>query len=71
VLYTFERSGNVPGREEPGQQDPAPVTAVALEPGTYQLALVVKDLTTGDVGFTRTTLEVPSFEDLAASDHRH
>jgi hypothetical protein len=44
---------------------------VALEPGRYQLALVVKDLTSSEVGITRTTLDVPNFDELAAGGQKH
>jgi GWxTD domain-containing protein len=36
----------------------------ALPPGTYRLALVVKNLATGDVGVTRTSIDVPGFDAL-------
>jgi hypothetical protein len=41
---------------------------VPLAPGTYQLAIAVKNATTGDAGTVRSQLEVPSFELLGTKN---
>jgi len=41
---------------------------VPLAPGTYQLAIAVKNATTGDAGTVRTQLEVPTFELLGTKN---
>ncbi len=64
VASTFERAGELRELEENGREDRNRKIAVPLEPGSYQLALVVKDVATGNVGVTRTTIEVPDYEAL-------
>ena len=38
-----------------------------LEPGKYQLALVVKDIGSGLTGTEYTSVEVPTFEELTVN----
>lgn len=35
---------------------------VPVAPGTYQLAIVTKNATTGDAGVLRTQIDVPTYE---------
>jgi GWxTD domain-containing protein len=65
VVFEFERSGEVDGKNIPGQRHSGREATAALEPGPYELALVVKDIASGKVGVTHTTFEVPKFEELA------
>jgi hypothetical protein len=41
---------------------------LALEPGPYDLAIAVKDISNGKVGVTHTKFEVPRFEELTTGN---
>jgi hypothetical protein len=64
VVDTIELSGQASERLDPTQPDPNREVMVALEPGTYELAIVVKDVNSGRVGVTRVPLFVRRYEDL-------
>jgi hypothetical protein len=64
VVSTFERTGKLGEVEEKGRVNPNLEITVALEPGSYRLALVVKDVGSGNVGVTRITFEAPGYEAL-------
>lgn len=66
VADTFERTGKWDAEGMSGYQNAIESAYVVLEPGSYQLAIVVKDLASGRVGVKRTTMDVPRFEELAA-----
>jgi hypothetical protein len=51
------------------QPNPNRETTVALEPGPYHLALVVKDIDSGKTGVMYTTFEVPGYEELGKQEH--
>ena len=46
-------------------------TTAILEPGTYDLALVVKDIISGRVGVIRVTLQVPNYDALSPAKQTH
>jgi GWxTD domain-containing protein len=64
VVDTIELSGQASERLDPTQPDPNREVMVALEPGTYELAIAVKDVNSGRVGVTRVPLFVSRYEDL-------
>jgi len=69
VISTFERSCDANKHEETGQRNPNRETTVALEPGPYQLALVVKDIDGGNTGVMYTTFKVPGYGVLGKQQH--
>jgi hypothetical protein len=69
VISTFERSANADEHGETGQRNPNRETTVALEPGPYQLALVVKDIDSGKTGVMYTTFKVPGYGELGKQQH--
>src|SRR5258708_38149671 len=64
VISTFERSGNADEHEETGQRNPNRETTAALEPGPYQLALVLKDIDSGRTGAMDTPFKIPASGEL-------
>jgi GWxTD domain-containing protein len=64
VVSTFERWGGVGEHEEPVRHHANRQATVALEPASYQLALVVRDSDTGKTGVIYTTFAVPRYEEL-------
>jgi GWxTD domain-containing protein len=64
VVSTFERCGQMDEQNESGEHNPNRETTVALEPGRYQLSLVVKDSDSGKTGVIYTTFEVPKYKEL-------
>jgi GWxTD domain-containing protein len=61
VISTFERrvNGDEPGREGLNRESTVP-----LKPGLYYLALIVKEVDSGNTGVSYTTFEVPRFDEL-------
>jgi len=68
IVFDFERSGEMDAKNVPGQRHSVREATAALEPGPYELAIVVKDIASGKVGVTHTTFEVPRFEELATGN---
>jgi GWxTD domain-containing protein len=63
VVDTFERVSLAEWRRA-GQVNLASEVTVALVPGPYRLAVVVKDLLSGKTGVIYTPLDVPTYEEL-------
>jgi hypothetical protein len=61
VVSTFESRIN---GDERGREDPNRETTVALKPGLYHLALVVKAIDSGKTGVSYTTFEVPGLDEM-------
>jgi GWxTD domain-containing protein len=68
VVFTFERCDRRDEQNESGEHNPNEEATVALEPGRYQLSLVVKDNDSGRTGVIYTTIEVPKFEELGKQE---
>jgi len=64
VVETFERAASIQELEHLGQATLNRETIVALEPGSYGLAIAVKDVASGNAGLLYTTLQVPRYDDL-------
>jgi GWxTD domain-containing protein len=64
VVSTFERTGEWDSYRHWDQLNPFESVELVLEPGTYELALVAKDVSSGNVGVVHTTIDVPGFEQL-------
>lgn len=64
VVSTFERAWGLGETTGNGRDNPNRAIAVALEPGTHQLALVVKDVCSENVGVEYTAFEVPGYKAL-------
>ncbi len=65
VIETFEDRISFDGQRNSAQAQPYSQFEAALSPGTYSLALVIKDVITGDVGTSRETIAIPSYENLS------
>lgn len=65
VVSTFERSGSL--AEHVGLPDPNLEVNIPLAPGSYRLDIVAKNPTSGEVGVTYTTIDVPAYEELDIS----
>jgi GWxTD domain-containing protein len=68
IVFDFERSSEVDEQNKPGRGNSSRQATIALDPGSYELAIVVKDIASGKVGVTHTTFEVPRFEELATGN---
>ena len=66
VVETFERKISLDGRRNSAQCQPDCQFNAAIAPGTYRLAIVVKNIVTGEVGTLHTAIDVPSYEKLNA-----
>jgi hypothetical protein len=66
VVETFERRVSLDGRRDSAQCQPDCQFNVAIAPGTYRLAIAVKNIVTGEVGTLHTSIDVPSYEKLNA-----
>jgi hypothetical protein len=64
VVNTFERSGSLAEQKRADQPDPNLEVTVPLAPGPYRLAIVVKNLLSGETGVVYTPLDVPTYEEL-------
>lgn len=64
VVDTIERSGEVEEKPEGSNQDLNRKAFLALDPGVYKLAIVVKDVNSGRVGVRYAPLSVPTYEEL-------
>jgi GWxTD domain-containing protein len=67
VVETFEHAASIQELEDLGQATLNRETIVALEPGSYGLAIAVKDVASGNAGLLYTTLQVPRYDDLRAA----
>jgi GWxTD domain-containing protein len=68
IAYTFERTVKFAEPEESHHGSPNQEAMLALEPGPYDLAIAVKDISNGKVGVTHTKFEVPRFEELTTGN---
>jgi hypothetical protein len=68
ITSSFERSADVTEPEEPGHGISTPEGTFALEPGPYELAIAVRDIASGNVSVKRTTIKVPTFEELVTEN---
>lgn len=64
IVETFERATSIHELEHSGQATLYRDTVVALEPGSYSLAIAVKDVASGNAGLVYTTVRVPRYDDL-------
>jgi GWxTD domain-containing protein len=65
VVETFERTCLLDaGRSAEPEPDPNREVTLPLEPGTYHLAIAIKDVASGEAGLLYTTLHVPSYDEL-------
>jgi GWxTD domain-containing protein len=67
VVETFERAASIQELEHLGQATLKRETIVALEPGSYVLAIAVKDIASGNAGLRFATLQVPRYDDLCCA----
>ena len=67
VVETFERAASIQELEHSGQATLKRETIVALEPGSYVLAIAVKDIASGNAGLRFATLQVPRYDDLCCA----
>jgi GWxTD domain-containing protein len=70
VVETFERATSIQELEHLGQATLNRETIVALQPGSYGLAIAVKDVASGNAGLLYTTLQVPRYDDLCGAVDR-
>jgi GWxTD domain-containing protein len=71
IVETFEREISFDGQSNPAQNPPESSFEADLAPGAYHLAIVVKNVATGDVGTLREAIEVPSYETLQSAKSAH
>jgi GWxTD domain-containing protein len=64
VVDTFERKLSLMTPTDSGDHQTDEEFHVALAPGTYGLAIVVKDLASGEIGTLRTSFDVPPYDDI-------
>ena len=64
VVETFERAASIQELERLGKATLNTETILALEPGSYSLAIAVKDVASGNAGLRYATLQVPRYDDL-------
>jgi GWxTD domain-containing protein len=67
VVHTSELTVDAPVHD--GSDSRLSLTAhldVPLPPGTYQVAIAIKNATTGDAGVLRTQIDVPTYESLGS-----
>jgi GWxTD domain-containing protein len=63
ITDTFERRLSLPTQDNSGSRTDLEFP-LALSPGTYGLAIVVKDLARQEMGTLRTSFDVPSYDDI-------
>lgn len=63
ITDTFERRLSLPTQDNSGSLTDLEFP-LALSPGTYGLAIVVKDLARQEIGTLRTSFDVPSYDDI-------
>jgi hypothetical protein len=61
VVETFERKTSFAAQNNSGDAQPDTHFHLALAPGTYRLAIVVKDSASGDTGTLYTAFNVPGY----------
>jgi len=64
VVETFEHKISLDGRRNSAQHQPDCQFNVAIAAGTYQLAIVVKNIVTRETGTLHTEIEVPSHKEI-------
>jgi hypothetical protein len=64
VADTCERSASMAERNEANQPDCVLEATVPLAPGPYRLAIVVKNVLSGETGVVYAPLDVPTYEEL-------
>lgn len=68
VVDTFERKVSVAGEASSEHSQPDSQFQLALEPGLYRLAIVVRDSANGDTGTLYTAFAVPAYEKVHGSE---
>jgi len=68
VVDTFERRITPTTQNNSGRSQALDEFHLALAPGTYRLAIVVKDLASGGVGTLYTSIEVPPYDDVRGTE---
>lgn len=71
IIETFEHKISADGQNNSAGHDNDTQFEAALAPGTYRLAIVVKNLDTGDVGTLHETIDVPSYAILNGAQSAH
>ncbi len=66
VVETFERKISLDGRRNSAPYQPDSQFNAAIVPGTYRLAIAVKNMVTGKTGTLHTAIHVPSYEKINA-----
>jgi GWxTD domain-containing protein len=64
VVETFENKISLVERSDSVQDQPNCQFNVAIAPGTYRLAIAVKNTVTGETGVLHATINAPSYEEL-------
>jgi len=64
VVETFERRVSLDGQPNSAQPQPNCQFNVAIAAGTYQMAIVVKNIVTGETGTLHIGIEVPSYKQI-------
>jgi GWxTD domain-containing protein len=67
VVDTFERKFSLAAKNDSGRFQRDTEFQLALAPGTYHLAIVVKDLASGNTGTLFSTFDVPPFDKVQRS----
>jgi GWxTD domain-containing protein len=68
IVDTFERRISLTTQNNSGHSQTDDEFHLALAPGTYRLAIVVKDLAGGDIGTVFTAFDVPPYEDVRGAE---
>jgi GWxTD domain-containing protein len=68
VVDTFEREFSLAAKNNSEHSQPDSEFQLALAPGTYRLAMVVKDLASGDTGTLYTAFDVPPYEGVHGTE---
>lgn len=64
IVETFEHKTALDARSDSAPYQPDCQFTVAITPGTYRLAIAVKNMVTGETGTLNTAMDVPSYEEL-------
>lgn len=68
IVDTFERRISVTTQNSFGHSQADNEFHLSLAPGTYRLAIVVKDVASGDIGTLFTAFDVPPYEDVRGTE---
>ena len=65
IVETFENKISLFERDDSVQDQPNCQFNIAISPGTYRLAIAIKNTVTGETGVLHATINVPSYEELS------